>query len=128
MMSAWKTKCQCHFQKSMRMGLYRYEHTLRHIFIYHKHFSNWLLASNGSCIKMSVWYIYCNHAALSMINYEIDNHDLDQNNLHRIEVQRQIPSCDIFTTINVLDLQARYVGKRNSDCIIKEVGCRTKEI
>ena len=68
------------------------------------------------------------NAALSIIIYEIDIYDLDQNCLQHIEVQRQIVSCDIFTTINVLDLQARYVGKRNSDCIIKEVGCRTKEI
>ena len=79
-------------------------------------------------IPCGIYLYIINNAALSMINYEIDNHDLDQNFLHRIEVQRQIPSCDIFTTINVLDLQARYVGKRNSDCIIKEVGCRTKEI
>ena len=82
----------------------------------------------GICLYIiNIFQTDC-YAALSMINYEIDNHDLDQNFLHRIEVQRQIPSCDIFTTINVLDLQARYVGKRNSDCIIKEVGCRTKEI
>ena len=74
-------------------------------------------------------YLYITkNAALSIIIYEIDNYDLDQNGFHHIEVQRQIVSCDIFTTINVLDLQARYVGKRNSDCIIKEVGCRTKEI
>ena len=74
-------------------------------------------------------YLYITKTfALSIIICEIDNYDLDQNCLQHIEVQRQIVSCDIFTTINVLDLQARYVGKRNSDCIIKEVGCRTKEI
>ena len=74
-------------------------------------------------------YLYITKTfALSIIIYDIDNYDLGQNCLQHIEVQRQIVSCDIFTTINVLDLQARYVGKRNSDCIIKEVGCRTKEI
>ena len=64
MMSVWKTKCQCHFRKSIRIGLYPYEYTLRHIFIHHK-----------------------NVSALSIIIYEIDNYDLDQNCLQHIEVQ-----------------------------------------